>query len=292
MNQQERISNFTLEALGAVTCIALLSACDPAIEPESERAEQITEANWVDLDAPIASPDHVEESAPVIAELAVGDGKIIFYDETSVRDGVEDVVVGMGFIGESTLGAVVAFDEQEATPLEIFLAVAPEAEVPEVLEKEHDLQVEAGRAEPQPRDSLDLRVTRESYQKSCPSWQTWMSEIWPSTYTWSEWTSGYMPSGQSEASGAYWAVALYFYTDYSSARALGGCNHGLNVGPNGKFQVHYRVNANDSWHQVAYYDLSLNEGYYYRSSGSTRQYRGWVYHPGGESTNWYINAAW
>lgn len=290
MNQHETLPSLSSKLLSAATCVALLSACDPELDAELQ--DQRAEPSWIELDAPITSVD--EESAPVIAEVELGDGKIVFYDESSVRDGVEEVVVGIAFTGVATLGAVVAFDEQEATALEIFRAIAPEAQVPEALEREHHRLAAAGMAEAQPRDlSGDIKLARESYQKYCSSWSSWMSEIWPSTYTWSEWTAGYMPSGQSEASDAYVEPAIYFYTGYSTARALGGCNHGLNVGPDGKFQIHYRADANDSWHSVAYWDLSLNEGYFYRSSGApTRQYRGWVYHTGGESTNWYINAAW
>lgn len=295
MNHYKLIPQLSSKVLSAATCIALLSACDPGPDPEldSELEDQLADADWIDLDAPIASADEPQESAPILAEVEMGDGKIIFYDESSVRDGVEDVVVGIGFTGVATLGAVVAFDEQGATALEIFRAVAPDAQVPEVLQREHELRVEAGEAEAQPRDFSDIKMPRESHQKYCSSWSVWMSAIWPAEYTWTEWTTGYMPSGQSQASDAYTVSALYFYSGYSTARALGGCNHGLNSGPAGKFQIHYRADANDPWHSVAYWDLAFNEGYFYRSSGApTRQYRGWVYHTGGESTNWYVNAAW
>lgn len=293
MNQYTFIPRFFPTALSAATCIALLSACDPESELDSGLENQVTNSDWIDVDAPISGADERGEPAPAIAEVEMGDGKIVFYDESWVRDGVEDVVVGIGFTGVATLRAVVAYDERDATALEIFLAVAPDAQVPAVLQREHDLLAEAGKAEVQPRDFSDILLSRDSYWNACPSWSAWMSEIWPDDYTWSEWTDGYMPSGESHASGAYWEPAIYFYTGYSTARALGGCNHGLNVGPEGKFQIHWRADANDSWHSTAYWSLSLNEGYFYRSSGTTaRQYRGWVYHPGGETTNWYINAAW
>lgn len=146
----------------------------------------------------------------IVAELDLGNGTVHFIDETV------DGEFGLGILelGKVDLGA---FYEREATPLEIFLALAPEeAAIPEALYRAHDLARSLDPSLPEvPRDFADLSGAATGADKSV-SYQDWTEDT---STCWSWGTDAASLSGAEAAAIGdplySYSVAEYYFRQWS-----------------------------------------------------------------------------
>lgn len=218
--------------------------------------------SFLTLGACVAEP--AMESAPatsaeifeVIAQIELDGGSVTFIDETMGKD----VSIGILEAGSVNLGALY---EQEATVLEIFLAIAPpDMAVPEILYTAHDLaRLRNPRLPEQPRalaNSFEELVAFKSIPyhtfakdtSNCWEWGNVSSydRVWgndPSDFgghestqataaflTWSGIPGGFMTTTQSEYDEHAELTDQEYQTAWGHERAVAMCvTHAINLDP-------------------------------------------------------------
>ena len=269
-------------SLTAVTLFASLalpfSASTPAMAQHFESSSQVFE-----MEAP---------TLPVVAEIVLDNGKISFIDETI------DGVFGLGILEVGKVN-LARFYERGATPLEIFLALAPPAsKIPEQLYRAHE---EARRHDPsipaEPRMVFQKSVTGYPFSQDtneCWQWGGGDSSDFAGAYgyppysdilaydnfiTWSQ-----IPDALGTSSAAYVdedTIPVYemsYSTPFGHERAVAMCvTHAetpdqYSTCPSGN-TVNYRVrlkgeDASSSWYSAWEYLTAYGEGVRYRSSST------------------------
>lgn len=137
MTKTALLSNWTC-LLGAALGLSI-TACDPDVEDLGD-LDEVDALEVADEDAELRMVEF-----EVIAELVTDDGATLVFTREPVSEGSEAYSVGTKMVGP--VGGIdygKAIMQQDLTPLEIFLAFAPEgAEVPEELRVVHQATVVA-----------------------------------------------------------------------------------------------------------------------------------------------------
>lgn len=191
--------------VGCICLLGSLIACDPA--PEATEIH-----NWIVTNdqGAIVPVDFVN---PVVATIDTKiEGKIEFLDEALVG-GFGIGVVAIGIEGGRALALL---DAEGASPLEVFLALAPaDAAPPEALLVDHQALANAGEVDAEPRVLLSLRETY--YERIC--WGPPNAFDGFNTF-WNSWSSGY---GATNNSTTLTSIGFNITTGASSSRSLASC---------------------------------------------------------------------
>lgn len=135
-----------LLGLGAVALA--LTACDDPTGPDALAGDEPVTIEPVAFTAAASDePAAKDEGANVLAEVTLAEGASVrFIDESF------DGEVHVGILTMGVPGLLASFGEQELTPLELHLALAPEQEAPALLWEHHDAAAQRqGRSSPAPR---------------------------------------------------------------------------------------------------------------------------------------------
>lgn len=263
-----------LTRIGCTCFLGSLVACDPV-------SEETEDHDWIVADNQdfVVPADFIN---PVIAEIDTEiAGKIEFLDESLVG-GLGIGVVAFGAEGGRALALL---DAEEASPLEVFLALAPaDATPPEALIADHQELAGAGEVESEPRALLSLRG--ETYFNTfCQGGPDHFDDF---NIFWNSWSSGY---GATNKTGKVTATNVSITTGNSHKRALTACLDGASWGS--AYMVIHRLSSELLTWQTVYYNMAYaGEGVAYRSSTlqESTQYRELV------STNapkpFFVAASW
>jgi hypothetical protein len=258
--------------LPAFLAIGLSFGCDPepGPEPEQDRVLVVTDA----------------EEAINEGEFGVSDNPVIAGIEGETDEGfihfIEDPIAGVGIVASGRYAQHMSslIDSEGASPLEVFLSVAPDESPPAELHENHNELADAGRVPDEPREFLAFRET--FHQPLCigeVNFNTWWPTWYPG-YDDNAQNSGYLPSEDS----------FYVVTGASAQRALAICYYGI-VGSTGNINLQF---WNGTAWQIFYTQngVARGDGVSYRSShfyiGQYRE-RGWV---NGALRNWYWGGAY
>lgn len=168
---------------------------------------------WLDLagaEPAVNEGQFIEADNPILAQIAINEGAIEFLDEPTGN-------VGMVAYGAMMPELVQLVDGDAATPLEVFLTLAPNQTTPERLLQHHRELAANGLATQTPRVLEMLRATH--YGNHCGIWQG--DSIWG--VHWPSWLS--VPDyGATWGQGSLWEENFYVSTGSSAKRALTICH--------------------------------------------------------------------
>lgn len=229
-----------------------------------------------------AAPES-DEAAAILAEIKVGERATVRFVDESVS--VPEGGVGVLMIGAPQLSA--GYRELDLTPLELYLAIAPGADVPELLREDHRAAVEArGLASAAPRRiSVDpgTLTLREGPSHALPPTTNAQSTAAfdCTTYAgdtpifWADTWCSATASGSSSCTTQFGLTGnTYIYSGSGGERWLGACNDSNISNATLAWRVDVQISAS-TWVAVTGTSITLSKDHAvnYHSTGGISNYR-------------------